>query len=96
MRPTSLVLAAVALATSSLALAAAPGQPAAASTPVAQQQVSPTAGLSDRAMSTETPQRPQTRDWARVDANGDHLVSPEEMTAYLKANPGPLNPASSR
>jgi hypothetical protein len=31
-----------------------------------------------------------TRDWAKVDANHDHLVSPEEMEAYLKANPGPL------
>jgi hypothetical protein len=34
--------------------------------------------------------RPSTRDWAQVDTNRDGLVSPEEMEAYLAANPGPL------
>jgi hypothetical protein len=33
---------------------------------------------------------PATRDWAQVDTNRDGLVSPDEMAAYLKANPGPL------
>ncbi len=37
---------------------------------------------------------PATRDWRQVDANGDHLVSPEEMEKYLAANPGPLKPKS--
>jgi hypothetical protein len=27
------------------------------------------------------------RDWSQVDTNRDNLVSPEEMAAYLKANP---------
>jgi len=31
-----------------------------------------------------------TRDWAKVDTNHDHLISPVEMEAYLKMNPGPL------
>ena len=31
-----------------------------------------------------------TRDWAAIDKNKDNLISPEEMEAYLKANPGPL------
>jgi hypothetical protein len=33
---------------------------------------------------------PATRDWAQVDTNHDGLVSPQEMSAYLQANPGPL------
>ena len=33
---------------------------------------------------------PATRDWAQVDTNRDNLISPEEMAAYLQANPGPL------
>jgi len=32
----------------------------------------------------------ETRNWADVDTNKDGLISPEEMEAYLKANPGPL------
>lgn len=31
-----------------------------------------------------------TRDWAKMDKNKDHLISPEEMIAYIQANPGPL------
>ena len=27
------------------------------------------------------------RDWSQVDTNRDNLVSPDEMAAYLKANP---------
>jgi len=37
-----------------------------------------------------TPSAAEVRDWKAVDANGDHLVSPEEMEKYLQANPGPL------
>jgi hypothetical protein len=33
---------------------------------------------------------PATRDWAQVDTNRDGLISPQEMSAYLQANPGPL------
>jgi hypothetical protein len=33
---------------------------------------------------------PATRDWAQVDTNHDGLISPQEMSAYLQANPGPL------
>lgn len=29
------------------------------------------------------------RDWTQIDTNKDGLVSPEEMEAWLKANPGP-------
>ncbi len=25
------------------------------------------------------------RDWKKIDTNGDHLISPEEMKAYLEA-----------
>ena len=30
------------------------------------------------------------RDWSAIDTNKDGLISPEEMEAWLKANPGPL------
>jgi hypothetical protein len=30
--------------------------------------------------------RPETRDWAAIDSNGDHLVSPDEMQKYLEAS----------
>ena len=36
--------------------------------------------------------KPETRNWAAIDSNKDGLISPEEMEAYLKANPGPLAP----
>jgi hypothetical protein len=35
----------------------------------------------------------QTRDWAKIDLNKDHLISPEEMEKYLAENPGPLRTA---
>lgn len=31
----------------------------------------------------------QIRDWKAIDKNNDNLISPEEMEAWLKANPGP-------
>jgi hypothetical protein len=49
------------------------------------------AGLSDRTKA-QNAKGAETRDWSQVDANKDNLVSPEEMEAYLKANPGPLKP----
>jgi len=39
---------------------------------------------------SHAPSAAAVRDWKAVDANGDHLVSPEEMEKYLQANPGPL------
>lgn len=32
----------------------------------------------------------QGRDWSQVDSNGDHSVSPEELSRWLAKNPGPL------
>lgn len=29
------------------------------------------------------------RDWTQIDTNKDGYISPEEMDAWLKANPGP-------
>lgn len=29
------------------------------------------------------------RDWSRIDTNKDGYISPDEMDAWLKANPGP-------
>jgi hypothetical protein len=31
----------------------------------------------------------ETRDWARIDTNQDHLISPEEMSTYLDASRKP-------
>lgn len=28
--------------------------------------------------------KPETRDWARIDTNRDHLISPDEMQRYLE------------
>lgn len=86
-------IAIAAFAFSSIAIAATPaptGKPAGSAATTAQAQPAP-AGLSDRtAAKRDAGARPETRDWSKVDANGDHLVSPDEMEAYLKANPGPL------
>jgi hypothetical protein len=30
--------------------------------------------------------KPETRDWAAIDTNGDHLISPDEMQKYLDAS----------
>lgn len=70
-------------------LAAAQAQaPAASDKARAEMQAKP-AGSSDRT-TTSPASRAATRDWAQVDTNKDNHVSPEEMEAYLKANPGPL------
>lgn len=34
----------------------------------------------------------EVRSWGDVDKNRDNLVTPQEMEAYLQANPGPLRP----
>lgn len=49
------------------------------------------AGLSDRTKAMNA-KGPEARDWSQIDTNKDNLISPEEMEAYLKANPGPLKP----
>lgn len=49
-------------------------------------------GLSLAACATPAPQAAgpdQGRDWQKVDTSGDGYVSPAEMAAWLKANPGP-------
>lgn len=40
--------------------------------------------------------RAETRDWVKMDTNKDNLISPEEMLAYLKDNPGPLRTAAAK
>lgn len=30
--------------------------------------------------------KPETRNWAAIDSNGDHLISPEEMQKHLEAS----------
>jgi hypothetical protein len=30
------------------------------------------------------------RDWSQIDKNNDNSIQPDEMEAWLKANPGPL------
>lgn len=30
--------------------------------------------------------KPETRDWAAIDSNGDSLISPDEMQKYLEAS----------
>jgi hypothetical protein len=42
------------------------------------------------AMAAAADKGSEVRDWAKIDTNKDNLISPEEMEAYLKANPGPL------
>ena len=50
----------------------------------------PTATAHKKDTKSPAPSAAEVRDWKAVDANGDHLVSPEEMEKYLQANPGPL------
>lgn len=74
MRSIKLCALALALSASGAALAAS-GKPAAAAEPAAKPK---SAG------------EYVTRDWAKMDKNKDHIISPEEMIAYIEANPGPL------
>lgn len=43
----------------------------------------------DKKSGAKSPDGPG-RDWSAIDTNKDGLISPEEMEAWLKANPGPL------
>jgi hypothetical protein len=73
-----------------VAVAAEPTKPAAETKVEVKKLVKP-GGMSDRTKTmNDVGARPATRDWAKVDTNKDNLVSPDEMEAYLKANPGPL------
>ena len=75
---------------SGVALAAEPAK-ATTDTPAVVKKLVVPGGKSDRTMTmNDAGNKPATRDWAKVDANKDNLVSPEEMEAYLAANPGPL------
>lgn len=87
-----LALAVVSMTAPTLAVAANAQAADKAATGTAVAQQAQPGGPSDRTTATTgAPQRPETRDWAKADANGDHLISPEEMEAYLKANPGPFS-----
>jgi hypothetical protein len=57
--------------------------------PTAAAGASPT-GVSPQVTGTGSGGSAATRDWAQVDTNRDGSISPEEMAAYLQANPGPL------
>ena len=54
----------------------------------------PTAPAHKKDTKSPAPSAADVRHWKAVDANGDHLVSPEEMEKYLQANPGPLKKKS--
>jgi hypothetical protein len=43
-------------------------------------------GAGTAALGAANTGRPETRDWAAIDSNGDHLVSPDEMQKYLEAS----------
>lgn len=88
-RPCALPLIAT-LALASGAVFAQSQAPSSADKVKVQKLVKP-AGLSDRNMTmNDVAALPTTRDWSKIDTNKDNLVSPEEMEAYLKANPEPL------
>ncbi|MFO1272007.1 MAG: hypothetical protein U1F50_10070 [Rubrivivax sp.] len=80
-----------------LALVAACGAALAADAPKTQmphKTLPQAAGATHAGAQAVAHTMPAVRDWNQVDANGDHLVSPEEMEKYLAANPGPLKPKS--
>ena len=79
MKTKMLWIPALALAWSATDLMAA--TPAAGTTPAAA-----------KTAATAAPSGAAVRNWADVDKNGDNAVTPEEMEAYLKANPGPQRP----
>lgn len=81
----SLPGAVAAAALSTLAWAADP-----AMAPAAHDSAKPAAmkaGQHDAGSMAMKPGNDATRDWSSIDTNKDHLVSPEEMEAYLKAHP---------
>lgn len=88
------VLCAAIMVSSAAAVAQTSAQPATTKPAEATTRAAAPAGLSDRAAAKSGKQAADpamaTRDWAAIDKNKDNLISPEEMEAYLKANPGPL------
>lgn len=86
------VLCAAITVSSAAAMAQASTQPA--NSKPAEAAPSTRQNLSDRAATKAGKQAADpamaTRDWAAIDKNKDNLISPDEMEAYLKANPGPL------
>lgn len=48
----------------------------------------PPAKPTDKAVATAAPVE-KGRDWSQIDTNKDGYIAPEEMDAWLKANPGP-------
>jgi hypothetical protein len=44
------------------------------------------AGLSDRSTTKAAAGGEKTRDWAAMDTNKDHSISPEEMTRWMAEN----------
>jgi hypothetical protein len=77
-----------------LTLLAVAGAAAAADAPKKEPPPAAAATTTAAPARTSTTAPPATneagRDWRRIDTNGDHAISPEEMERYLAANPGPL------
>lgn len=83
----TLVVAAVLAAAAVGSQAAKPAKPSSDAPRATAQQTAADAAKPARVADAR---RAETRDWSKVDTNNDGLVSPEEMEAYLQANPGPL------
>ena len=73
-----------------IAFAAAPGFALAADPPARSGTAAPATPAQGAAAKPSADSRSAVRDWAQVDTNKDHSISPEEMEAYLLSNPGPL------
>jgi hypothetical protein len=90
------VLCAAIMVSSAAAMAQASTPPSSAHAATKPSEATPSKrhNLSDRAATKAGQQAADpamaTRDWAAIDKNKDNLISPDEMEAYLKANPGPL------
>lgn len=83
---TMLPLAAGALLFAGVASANEPGS---SRTDMTVKKIVATGGLSDRSAAKTAKTSPdglEVRDWARIDINKDHLISPDEMVAYLEAS----------
>lgn len=55
---------------------------------VANEPAKKTAAATKPPAAASTPAE-RGRDWSKIDTNRDGLISPEEMEAWLNANPGP-------
>lgn len=72
-----------------LAQTTAPATPPSATDKIKVEKLVKPAGLSDRTMTkNDMATRPATRDWAQIDTNKDHSISPDEMETYLSASRG--------